>query len=123
MINLSSVVMSPAFKKTMQRIRVTSVLANEGELTRTEDSTDSIDGTIMPASQGDLVEFKIEGEQTNSFAILYVTPDTDVVWADGEGIEGDLIIDKGTKYRAYGGRNFRDYGYIKVLLQKVAQYV
>lgn len=108
MINLSEIVLNPAFAQPFQIKRLSGTFANEGEFTETNTTIDRY-GVIQPAKPDDVLKFLPEGERQGNAIMVHCADE--VRMGDGVGLRSDIILWHGEQYRVAFAKPWQDYGY------------
>ena len=113
MIDIFELMDDEDFAQDFQIIRTSGQFQDEGEWVNAGESTIERIGVIQPAKASDIVNFLPEGERQKKTIAIYCAED--VVMSDGKGVQSDVIVWHGQRYRVAYSKHWQDHGYWFVL--------
>ena len=108
LINVARAIRHPRLRQTFSVERNTGVFIGEGNYVVTP-TTISRTGVIHPASEKEKLNFLPEGLRQSSAISIYCVEDLRI--SDGVGLESDVVIWQGAKYRIMFAKQWQQYGF------------
>ena len=116
MINLANVINSPTLGAfNFQVERTVGTMVNEGEY-QTTSTLVNYYGQIHPPSDADMKTLP-EGRRTDE--VIKVLTEIPLILGDGVEIESDVVKYDGRRWRLFGGKNWKRYGYYRAFAELI----